>query len=126
MRLAVFSLAWHALRERSARKSAFLSGKTHVSIFFTDETSSLSISFRNEFNVSDVLFVDAQTKRKLSFERATALCCGESSFYDDNTKVCMRAKRLRSLLLLRKYLRMLCCLLLSESCLTIFQMVRMC
>ena len=37
--------------------------------------------------MSDVLFVDAQTKRKLSFERATALCCGESSFYDDNTEV---------------------------------------
>lgn len=39
---------------------------------------------------------------------------------------CMRAKRLRSLLLLRKRLRMLCCLLPSESCLTIFLMVRMC
>ena len=66
---------------------SFYRGKRTFSIFFTDETPSLSISFRNEFNVSDVLFVDAQTKRKLSFERATALCCGESSFYDDNTEV---------------------------------------
>ena len=37
--------------------------------------------------MSDVLFVDAQTKRKLSFERATALCCDEISFYNDNTEV---------------------------------------
>ena len=66
---------------------SFYRGKRTFSIFFTDETPSLSISFRNEFNVSDVLFVDAQTKRKLSFERATTLCCGESSFYDDNTEV---------------------------------------
>ena len=66
---------------------SFYWGKRTFSIFFTDETPSLSISFRNEFNVSDVLFVGAQTKRKLSFERATALCCGETSFYDDNTEV---------------------------------------
>lgn len=71
---------------RLARVS-FYRGKRTFSIFFTDETPSLSITFRNEFNVSDVLFVDAQTKRKLSFERATALCCGETSFYDDNTEV---------------------------------------
>lgn len=108
---------------------SFYRGKRTFSIFFTDETPSLSISFKNEFNVSDVLFVDAQTKRKLSFERATALCCGESSFYDDNTEVVYESETaslsLTSLLLLRKRLRMLCCLLPSESFLTIFQMVRM-
>ena len=119
---------WLGTRFESARlaRVPFYRGKRTFSIFFTDETSSLSISFRNEFNVSDVLFVDAQTKRKLSFERATALCCGETSFMMITRRWCMRAKRLRSLLLLRRRLRMLCCLLLSESCLTIFQMVRMC
>ena len=80
---------WLGTRFESARlaRVPFYRGKRTFSIFFTDETPSLSISFRNEFNVSDVLFVDAQTKRKLSFERATALCCGETSFYDDNTEV---------------------------------------
>ena len=68
-------------------KVTFYRGKRSFSFFFTDETPSLTVSFRNEFNVSDVLFVDAQTKRKLSFERATALCCDEISFYNDNTEV---------------------------------------
>ena len=83
-----FALQLPTANKRCLRsKVTFFRGKRSFSFFFTDETPSLTVSFRNEFNVSDVLFVDAQTKRKLSFERATALCCGETSFYDDNTEV---------------------------------------
>lgn len=62
-------------------------GARTFTLFFTDELPTLSLTFQNEFNAVDVLYLTAQTKRKLSFERSTAVCCGESSSYDDNTEV---------------------------------------
>lgn len=41
----------------------------------------------NEFNVTDTLYFTAQTKRKVSFDRSFAVCCGQSSAYDDNTEI---------------------------------------
>lgn len=62
-------------------------GARTFTLFFTDELPTLALTFQNEFNAVDVLYLTAQTKRKLSFERSTAVCCGESSSYDDNTEV---------------------------------------
>ena len=36
---------------------------------------------------ADPLYLTAQTKRKVSFDRSFAVCCGQSSAYDDNTEV---------------------------------------
>ena len=44
-------------------------------------------TFRIEFNMSDTLYLTAKTKRKVSFDRSFAVCCGLSSAYDDNTEI---------------------------------------
>ena len=62
-------------------------GARTFTLFFTDNLPTLALTFQNEFNISDTLYLNAQTKRKLSFSRSTAICCGESSSYDDNTEV---------------------------------------
>ena len=62
-------------------------GKRTFTFFVTDEAPTLSLIFQNEFNVSNTLYLTAQTKRKVSFDRSFAVCCGESSAYDDNTEV---------------------------------------
>ena len=62
-------------------------GARTFTLFFTDEPPTLTLNYYNAFNVYDTLYLTAQTKRKLSFDRSTAICCGKSSSYDDNTKV---------------------------------------
>ena len=62
-------------------------GKRTFTFFLTDEVPTLTLFFQNEFNVNDTLYLTAQTKRKVSFDRSFAVCCGESSAYDDNTEV---------------------------------------
>ena len=62
-------------------------GKRTFTFFVTDEVPTLTLIFQNEFNVSDTLYITAQTKRKVSFDRSFAVCCGESSAYDDNTEI---------------------------------------
>lgn len=62
-------------------------GARTFTLFFTDNFPTLALTFQNEFNISDTLYLSAQTKRKLSFSRSTAICCGESSSYDDNTEI---------------------------------------
>lgn len=62
-------------------------GARTFTLFFTDELPTLALTFQNEFNAVDTLYLTAQTKRKLSFDRSTAICCGQSSSYDDNTEV---------------------------------------
>ena len=62
-------------------------GKRTFTFFLTDEVPTLSLIFQNEFNVNDTLYLTAQTKRKVSFDRSFAVCCGQSSAYDDNTEV---------------------------------------
>ena len=55
--------------------------------FLTDEVPTLTQIFQNEFNVSDTLYLTVQTKRKVSFDCSFAVCCGQSSTYDDNTEI---------------------------------------
>ena len=62
-------------------------GERTFTFFFTDEVPTLTLIFQNEFNVNDTLYLTAQTKRKVSFDRSFAVCCGQSSAYDDNTEV---------------------------------------
>ena len=62
-------------------------GARTFTLFFTDEPPTLTLYYYNAFNVYDTLYLTAQTKRKLSFNRSTAICCGQSSSYDDNTEV---------------------------------------
>lgn len=62
-------------------------GKRTFMFFVTDEVPTLTLIFQNEFNVNDTLYLTAQTKRKVSFDRSFAVCRGESSAYDDNTEV---------------------------------------
>ena len=62
-------------------------GARTFTLFFTDEPPTLTLYYYNAFNVYDTLYLTAQTKRKLSFDRSTAICCGQSSSYDDNTEV---------------------------------------
>lgn len=62
-------------------------GKRTFTFFLTDEVPTLTLIFQNEFNVSDTLYLTAQTKRKVSFDRSFAVCCGKSSAYDDNTEI---------------------------------------
>ncbi len=61
-------------------------GARTFTLFFTDNLPTLALTFNNEFNISDTFYLTAQTKRKLSFDRSTAICCGQSSSYDDNTE----------------------------------------
>lgn len=61
-------------------------GARTFTLFVTDERPTLALTFQNEFNISDTLYLTAQTKRKLTFDRSTAICCGQSSSYDDNTE----------------------------------------
>lgn len=62
-------------------------GKRTFTFFLTDEVPTLTLIFQNEFNVNDTLYITAQTKRKVSFDRSFAVCCGQSAAYDDNTEV---------------------------------------
>ena len=62
-------------------------GKRTFTFFLTDEVPTLSLIFQNEFNVNDTLYLTAQTKRKVSLDRSFAVCCGQSSAYDDNTEI---------------------------------------
>ena len=73
--LALLLCAWRLFR-----------GKRTFTFFLTDEVPTLTLIFQNEFNVSDTLYLTAQTKRKVSFDRSFAVCCGKSSAYDDNTE----------------------------------------
>ena len=74
--LALLLCAWRLFR-----------GKRTFTFFLTDEVPTLTLIFQNEFNVNDTLYLTAQTKRKVSFDRSFAVCCGQSSAYDDNTEV---------------------------------------
>ena len=62
-------------------------GARSFSLFITDELPTLRLYYTNEYNYSDVFHLTAQTKRKLAFSRSTAICCGKSSSYDDQTEV---------------------------------------
>ena len=62
-------------------------GARSFSLFITDEFPTLRLYDTNEYNYSDVFHLTAQTKRKLAFSRSTAICCGRSSSYDDQTEV---------------------------------------
>ncbi len=62
-------------------------GRRTFTLYLTDRTPSLTLNFRNEFNALDTLHLNAQTKRTLTFERSTATCCGETSYYDDNSSL---------------------------------------
>ena len=62
-------------------------GARSFSLFITDELPTLRLYYTNEYNCSDVFHLTAQTKRKLAFSRSTAICCGQSSSYDDQTEV---------------------------------------
>lgn len=62
-------------------------GSRSFTLFLTDEQPTLTLNFVNEFNAYDTLSLTALTKRKLSFDRSTAFCCGKSSFYDDKSEV---------------------------------------
>ena len=62
-------------------------GARSFSLFISDELPTLRLYYTNEYNYSDVFHLTAQTKRKLAFSRSTAICCGKSSSYDDQTEV---------------------------------------
>ena len=63
-------------------------GARSFSLFISDEQQpTLRLYYTNEYNCSDVFHLTAQTKRKLAFSRSTAICCGKSSSYDDQTEV---------------------------------------
>ena len=62
-------------------------GARSFTLFFTTESPTLMLSFANSFNCFDVCPITATTKRKLSFSRSTAICCGQSSSYDDNSEL---------------------------------------
>ena len=62
-------------------------GERSFTIFFTDETPTLTLYYFNTFNCTDIFPLTAVTKRKLAFSRSTAICCGKSSSYDDQTEV---------------------------------------
>lgn len=62
-------------------------GARSFALFFTDEQPTLWLYFSNSFNCTDVFSITATTKRKLAFSRSTAICCGKSSSYDDQTEV---------------------------------------
>ena len=62
-------------------------GERSFTLFFTSERPSLMLYFSNSFNCTDLFTLTAVTKRKLSFSRSTAICCGKSSSYDDQTEV---------------------------------------
>ena len=66
--LALLLCAWRLFR-----------GKRTFTFFLTDEVPTLTLIFQNEFNVSDTLYLTAQTKRKVSFDRSFAVCCGQYS-----------------------------------------------
>ena len=62
-------------------------GAHSFTLFFRDELPTLWLYFSNSFNCTDVFPITATTKRKLAFSRSTAICCGKSSSYDDQTEV---------------------------------------
>ena len=62
-------------------------GARSFSLFITDEQPTLRLYYTNEYFYSDVFPLTAVTKRKLAFSRSTAICCGKSSTYDDQTEV---------------------------------------
>ena len=62
-------------------------GARSFTLFFSSEQPTLWLYFSNTFNCTDVFPITATTKRKLSFSRSTAICCGKSSSYDDQTEV---------------------------------------
>lgn len=127
MRLAVFSLAWHALRERLGSQECLFIGE-NARFRFSLRMKRLRCLFPLETSLMCRMCCLWMRKRNGNFRLSVLprFAVARLLFMMITRRWCMRAKRLRSLLLLRKRLRMLCCLLLSESCLTIFQMVRMC
>ena len=62
-------------------------GGRSFTLFFSSEQPTLWLYFSNSFNCTDVFPITATTKRKLAFSRSTAICCGKSSSYDDQTEV---------------------------------------
>ena len=50
-----------------------------------DRVPDLILSAQNEFLQFEYIFLNCTTKRILNLDRATAVCNGETSFYDDNT-----------------------------------------
>ena len=62
-------------------------GARSFTLFFSDERPTLWLYFSNSFNCTDVFPITATTKRKLAFSRSTAICCGKSSSYDDQTEI---------------------------------------
>ena len=62
-------------------------GARSFTLFFTSERPTLWLYFSNSFNSPDQLPLTATTKRKLAFSRSTAICCGTSSSYDDQTEL---------------------------------------
>lgn len=62
-------------------------GDRTFTLFFTDRVPTIQLNFRNEFNVADTLYLTAQTKRTLDFDRQTAVCCGQSAYYDDTSSI---------------------------------------
>ena len=62
-------------------------GARSFTLFFSSEQPTLWLYFSNTFNCTDVFPITATTKRKLAFSRSTAICCGKSSSYDDQTEI---------------------------------------
>ena len=62
-------------------------GARSFTLFFTSEHHTLWLYFSNSFNCTDAFPITATTKRKLAFSRSTAICCGKSSSYDDQTEI---------------------------------------
>lgn len=75
------------MRQTKLLSVTLFRGKRTFTFFLTDEVPTLTLIFQNEFNVNDTLYLTAQTKRKVSFDRSFAVCCGQSSAYDDNTEI---------------------------------------
>ena len=67
---------------------------THLALFLTEERFdemfiTLSAEILDDVSSSSIVApnITAPTKRKVSFDRSFAVCCGQSSAYDDNTEV---------------------------------------
>ena len=85
-------------------------GKRTFTFFLTDEVPTLTLIFQNEFNVSDTLYLTAQTKRKVSFDRRFAYVVDNLLHTMIIRRLNMRARRPRFPIPSPVILRRLCCL----------------
>lgn len=60
-------------------------GNLAKTFYVMDRVPDLILSAQNEFLQFEYIFLNCTTKRILNLDRATAVCNGETSFYDDNT-----------------------------------------